>query len=291
MRTSSAQTLLAWIAIASVLQAGVPAPIAIVQSSGEFRLDGKTLRTSGSVPDGSVVEALAAASDIQWTKGKQGVALQPGASAAVYRNRIVLQKGTAEARTLRVTGAGLIEVSLTSTGGVGVMPESGVAEVRGSSGQLIARVFPNLPLVFDPQGNATEPSKVTGCLVTKGSSYVLTDTTTNVAVEVQGANLSTYVGRRIEASGPMSSNSAIVKEADQLLRANAIRDLGPCPKGALTPAAGRGGVAGKAAGTAGGHASVMTVSAIVGGVAVAGSVIGLAAAGTFSGSSSASPSQ
>ena len=127
-----------------------------------------------------------------------------------------------------------------------------------------------MALSFDPQAGAAGVAKMTGILVSKDGAFFVTDVTTNVTAEVRGADLAKYVGTKVNITGSIIPDASIPVGASQVVQITGI-----------TNAAAAAGAAGAGAGAAGGIGTGATV-AIVGGVAVGGTVLGLGAAGTFS---------
>ena len=212
MKTLTTHLLFPLLALGGLLSAATPAAIGVIQSNGEFRVDGVPLSGNGTLRDSSVIETSGGSSRIQL--GAARITLDRRSSATIYRDRLVLRQGVAvlqnsgklfvNASTLRISSQnddGVVRVALNPSGRVVVTAQIAGAEVYSAAGLRVASLLPGTALEFDPQVATAEPSKLTGCLVTKGSSYVLTDTTTNVAVELQGANLATHAGRVVEVVG------------------------------------------------------------------------------------------
>ena len=164
--------------------------------------------------------------------------------------------------------------------------------MRNSSGVLTASLRPGMALAFDPQAAAAAAVKMTGVIESRNGAYFLTDETTKVTIQLlDGADVSKYVGKKVEITGSSIPGASPAGGASQLVRTVTIKPVGGKGKAGAVAAAGAGAAGGTAAGTAGGAAagagaaaglSGAAVGAIVGGVAVAGTVGGLAAAGTFS---------
>jgi hypothetical protein len=130
---------------------------------------------------------------------------------------------------------------------------------------------------------------VTGCLENRDGKVVITDQTTNVAMEVRGVGIEKEVGNHVEITGVSDAGSPTVKGASQIVNVGAFRRVGKA--GAclgLGKAAGPVAAGGIATAAAVGTSTIAGVSittvAIVGGVAAAGTAVGLAASGAFAGS-------
>jgi O-antigen ligase len=189
-----------------------------------------------------------------------------------------------------------------------VAASSGSLDALNQHGTLIATLAPGRVLEFNPQPAGTQ-SHVAGCLTQRSGHFLLTDETTNVVVEVAGAGLQKERDNRVEITGSPDPTALPVPEATEYVRvANLKRISKGCGKSRRSAAAaGSGGqmaaksgspgesldkpadgaaepAAEGAAVEAGGEAptgngiSGKTI-AIVGGVAVAAVLGGLAAAG------------
>ena len=296
--------VLSLLATGSLLAVSAASPsIGFVKSGGEFRVDGSTVRGNGTVFEGALVETSSARSVIQLA-GAQ-ITLAPDSRVRVYRDRTVLEKGSGlvkdvdrhviEAATLRIAPTAresIVQIEITSPSHVRVATSGGAAEVRNSSGVLTASLRPGMALAFDPQAAAAAAVKMTGVIESRNGAYFLTDETTKVTIQVlEGAEVSKYVGKKVEITGSSIPGANPAAGASQLVRAVTIKPVGGKGKAGAVAAAGAGAAGGAAGGAAAGAAvgagaaaglSGAAVGAIVGGVAVAGTAGGLAAAGTFS---------
>jgi hypothetical protein len=255
---------------------------------------------NGTVFEGNLVETAAARSVIQLA-GSQ-MTLAPDSSARVYRDRIVLVKGSGsvkdsahqviEAATMRIvpsTQDSVVQIAIASPSRITVLARGGAAEVSNSSGVLTARLRPGMALAFNLQAAGDVSVKMTGVIQSSGGLYFVTDETTQVTVQVLGSSeVSKYVGKRVEITGSSIFVANPPAGASQLIRAITISPAAnPIEAGAA--AAGRGAGGGGATGGASAAGfSAVTIGAIIGGVAIVGTVGGLAAAGTFGSDSSVS---
>jgi len=261
-----------------------PLSIGFIKSTGDFRVDGSTIRQNGTVFDGNLIETTAARSVIELASVE--ITLSPDSRAKVFRDHTILEKGTGvvkeagnhliEADTLRISPSekdSVVQVDITSPSSITVAARSGAADVRSASGVLVASVRPGLALAFGSQAGAATAFEASGVEEFREGKYFLTDATTHVTVELEGSDLAKYVGKCVEVTGSIIPGANPTSPASQLIQVATIK-TGPCP-----PAAGAMPRAGLSLG-----AKV----AIIGGVAAAGTAVGLAAAGTFSSSPSAS---
>ena len=265
-----------------LLGAATPGSIGFVRSTGDFRVDGSTVRGNSTVFDGNVIETAAARSVVQ-QDGFQ-ITLAPESRARFYRDRTVLEKGAGllrdadkhifEADSLQISAAArdsVVQVDIQSSTRIAVSARSGAAQVRSASGLLLADLRPGTALAFDTQTGASSVVKLTGIVKLHDGKYFLTDATSNVTVQLQGAEIAQYVGKKIEIAGSVIPGATVPTGASEVVQVTNAQIVG----------------AGSAA-VAGAGVAVAKIS-IIGGVAVGGTVAGLAAAGTFSGASSTSP--
>jgi len=256
--------------------------IGVIRSSGDFRVDGSMVRGNGTVFDGNTIETTTSRSVVQLNAGQ--VTLGPDSRATVYRERTVLEKGAGllreadkhvfEAASLRIApaaGDAVIQVDVEGPGRISVSARSGGALVRNSGGVLVASLRAGMELEFDSQAGASTAVKIAGVVELRNGNYFVTDATSRVTFQLQGSDLARYVGKRVEITGAVIPGATPLGGASQVVQAASIQLSG-------------GGAAGAAA--AAGH-HVRTI-AIIGGVSVAGTVVGLAAAGSFSGEPSTS---
>ena len=278
-----------------LILAAAPLPIGTIRSNGEFRVDGAVIGDNGTLFEGSIVETASARSVLQL--GKLQLTLLPMSRAKIYRGRTVLEKGSelvsgaekhvVEAFGMRIaasTATSSVQVQIPAPGRVDVAARDGGAEVHNSSGILVASLRAGMSLAFEPQENP-KTVKIAGTVVAANGRLFVVDITTNVTVELVGADLEKYVGKKVQISGEIVVDAKPLAPATQVVRVSSAKIAGAA--GATGRAAGAAGGAAGAASTAVGISGA-AIGAIVGGVAVSGTVIGLAAAGTFSGDSSAS---
>jgi hypothetical protein len=272
------------------------AAIGVATANGNFQVNSSQVRGSSSLVDGTVVETGSASSQVQMNNGAH-VRVAAGSRVKIYEGRVILEKGVGEldsstayqveAHSLRISNAGLntvARVRIASPNQVMVAALKGPVRVTNASGFLIANIAAGSSLSFDPEAGIAGPTKVTGCLERRDGQVVLTDQTTNVAMEVRGVGVEKEVGKEVEITGAPEAGSSTVKGVSQIVNVSSFKRVGKA--GACSSkAAGAVAAGGTAAGGSAmiGGVSVSTV-AIVGGAAVVGTFGGLAAAGTFSGS-------
>lgn len=267
------------------------ASIGFVKSTGEFRMDGLAVNGNGTVFEGTLIETAAARSVVQLSSAE--ITLAPASRLRVYRERAVLEKGIGslkggtryriEAASMRVAPSGrdsVVQIELTGARFITVAARGGAAEVRTESDVLAASVVAGTALSFEPQAAPASSIKMTGVIEFRDNAYFLTDATTKVTVQLQGASVAKHVGKTVEITGNSVPNATPAGGATQLVQVVALKQLAA---GSAAAAASGGAAGGSSAGL-----SAVAIGAIVAGVVVVGALGGLAAAGSFSGGSSVS---
>lgn len=261
-----------------------PSSIGIVRSYGEFRVDGAAVRGNSTLIAGDVVETMAMNTTINL--GATEVTLLPESRAALYSNHTTLQRGTTllrgasthtlEAGNLRVVPTSehsLVEVGYSDRKLVTISAHAGAANVFSTSGELLASVNPGGSLSFEPaaggsglgsgQATATTGLTLEGKLTKRGGKYFMSSGGKTYEITSTTVDLNQYVGKVVTATGSVASSTGGVA----VVTASSVT---------------------AAAAVAGAGFSTVAVVAVGLGVAAAASVGGLAAAGTFSGSSPSS---
>jgi hypothetical protein len=286
-----------------MVASGAAPVIGTVVAKGAFRLDNATVTGNATLFEGATIETKTAASRMELSNGAR-ISLGTDSKARLYGDRMILEKGEGrlekaegfrfEARGLTIqpeTGNASARVTLAGGLRVELAALSGSFRVLNARGVLVANVGSGHALELEPQA-VEATTKVTGTLRQVSGHYLLTDETTNVTVELGGAGLSKEVGSRVEVTGQMDATATPVTDASQFIRVSAISHLGKGAAGSAgAAAAGKGGAAGGAA--AGGHVLGLSITtiAIIGGVAVAATLGGLAATGSLPGQGSSSVSR
>lgn len=284
-------------AIAALLSLIVPLSGAVpvigtVVAKGSFRVDNATVIDNTTLFEGATVETKGVASRMELSTGAR-ITLGADSKAKFYGDHMILEKGEGnlekaqsfrfEARGLTIqpeTGTSSARVVLAGGARVELAALTGSFRVLNAKGMLVANVGSGRSLALEPQA-ADSPTKLTGTLRQVNGHFLLTDETTNVTVEVAGPGLAKEVGNRVELTGALDPTASPVTDASQFIRVTAVKHLGKSAAGgAGAAAAGKGGAAGAGAG----HAAITgTTIAIIGGVAAAATVGGLAAAGKLPG--------
>ena len=283
------------------LASGAVPVIGTVVAKGAFRLDNATVTGNATFFEGATIETKSAESRMELSSGAR-VWLSTESKARFYGDHMILEKGEGqlqkaagfrfEARGLTIqpeTGNASARVALAGGARVELAALAGSFRVLNARGVLVANVSAGRTLALEPQA-ADTTTKLTGTLSKVGGHYLLTDETTNVTVELAGPGLGKEVGNRVAITGAMDPTATPVTDASQFIRVTSLQHLGKGAAGSSgAAAAGKGGAAGGAAGGGGGMAISATTIAIIGGVAAAATLGGLAAAGKLPGQGSSAP--
>jgi hypothetical protein len=268
------------------LMGAVPS-VGIVKSTGDFRVDGSTIRGNSTVFEGNLIETTAARSTVQL--GEAQITLLPNSRAKVYRDHTVLESGselmrngekhTIEAATLQIASAAKDAVVLVAMGGpnhVTVFASSGAAQVRTAAGLLVASLRPGMELAFTPQAGAATAMQMAGVVESTNGKFFLTDTTSKTRVELRGTDLAKFKGKSVQITGSTILGATPAGGASQVVQVTKIEQLSARAAGRAAGAA-AGGTAGAAAGGTAGAAAGGTAGTAAGGAA------GAAAAGGATG--------
>ena len=277
--------------------------IGLVTADGSFQLDHSNVWGNATLFDGAVVETNVSSSQLQLSSGVN-MRLAAESRASAFKSRLVLEKGIGqlessnyriEADSLQVTAdkpGATARVQVTGPNRIVVAAREGTVRVSNSQGVLIARLDKGREMAFEPQENSTTTvTKVSGILALKDGKFIVVDRVTNVTMQLQGDGLDKEVGNLVEITGTVDAEAPTVAGASQLIDVVKVKRLvkGGAAAAGAAAGAGAGAAAGAAAGAGAGLATGSIV-AIVGGVAAAGTVGGLAAAHALPGQGSSKPS-
>ena len=283
---------------------GAGSSIGIVRSAGDFQVDGSTIRGNSTVFEGNLIETSAVRSIVQI--GGTQITLGSNSRAKVYSDHTVLQSGVELMRngekrmieavipkmTLKITSAdkdGVVMVAMGGPNTVNVFATSGVAEVRNSSGFLLASLNAGMQMAFAPQAGAAASTQMKGVLESSNGRFFLTDTTNKARMELRGPDLAKFVGKSVQVTGSTIPGAAAAGGASQVIQVTKIEQLSQqaakaagLPGGAAAGgvAAAGGAAAGAAGGAAAGAAAAGAAAAGVGAAAGIGTaaVVGIGAA-------------
>jgi len=284
--------------------------IGMATAPGSFRVNNSTVKGSASVLNGMHVGTDEAPSYLVLNGGSQ-VSLSARSSGQVFSDRLVLERGamridrannyavdTGTVRIIPADSLSKMKILVGDQNNVSVNVLSGEARVTNLKGVEVARVYPGTPLSFSmspgtgsgpmPQAGAATTTHVGGCVqkvVSGGTTYyVLTDSTTNVKIELQGPLAEKLAGKFAEVEGSLNTTVTPAQDASQVIQ---VAKVYAERKETGCPAKGNGSSkAAKAAAVGGaGGVPVWIAGVAVVGIASAATLGGLAAAGTFSSSS------
>jgi|HubBroStandDraft_1064217.scaffolds.fasta_scaffold00441_9 hypothetical protein len=273
--------------------------IGLVVANGSFQLDHSSVRGTATLFEGNVIETNISSSQLQLNNGVS-LRLAAETRARVYESRLVLEKGIGqlESPNYRIEAASLqvaadqagatARVQLTGPNRVVVAARDGGVRVSNGDGVLIAKLDSGHEMVFEPQESGATVTKISGILALKDGKFIVVDRVTNVTMQLQGAGLEAEVGNLVEIAGTVDSAAPTVPGASQLIDVTSIKRLTKVSRAAA--GAGAGGAAGAGAAGAAGGVSAGAIVAIVGGVAAAGTLGGLAIAHDLPGQGSSQPS-
>jgi hypothetical protein len=288
--------------------------IGMAVADGSFQVDHSRVWGNATLFDGSVVETGQALSRLKFASGAR-MSLASESRATVHQGRLVLESGSGqlesapgfevESRTLKISAAEpgtVARIRLDGAPRVVVAALRGSVRVTNSAGLLVASVEAGKSLDFEPQAaGASAPTRAAGCLLSKDGKFVVVEQTANVMLEVEGTGLNAELGNRVEISGIADVAAPSVPGASQVVKVAGLKRVakGGCSAvarkaGAAVSVAAGGGVAGAAGAGAAGAATAAGVGmgtiAVIGGVATAATVGGLAAVGGLPGQGESTPS-
>jgi hypothetical protein len=279
----TAHSLISLVLVCTVTSSlfGSNAVIGIVSAEGTFHLDNNAANGHATFFDGNVIQTDTTAPRLDL---KDGAWMHFGthSRARISGHVVSLETGIGEigsakdyrilAKTLRINPAddnSVVRVQLAGVHRILVAAYSGPVQVFNGTGLLVATLKSGETMAFDPQ-----PATVTttGCLLTKNGRFIVVDPNdTSKVIELRGSDLSKDIGNQVTITGtavPGATEVVAVTSPVSRVRTDGCSEVAakvgadappitPGPTGSAVP---------KAA-----HSSTPY---IVGGVAVAGGVIG-----------------
>jgi len=284
----SVQSLIALILSAN-LSLGMAAGPALgtATARGSFTIDNASIAGNATLFEGNHIETGKASSQLQLNNGAR-MQLAAESSGVVYRDRLVLEKGTeggnfqVEANSLRIRPASKTagaQVSIRESGTVQVAALSGPVRVTAANGVLLANLQEGKTLDFTPaSAGPSVQTTVTGCLESSSGKFLLTDEASLARFEIVGTSLDKEVGRRVQLDGTVIP----VSESMSQIQSTSVKELSKkCSHRGTAAAAAGVGAAGAGAGSAGAataggigaaiasHAVIAIVAGVATGAAVA----------------------
>ena len=221
--------------------AAAPA-IGIATTSGDFQIDRTSVSGNATILDGSLVETGQSGSELRLYEGT-GMRLAGDSRGQVFRNRLVLEHGTAQVdahKGYAIDAAGLqvqaaphsaAQIRLAGADRVEVAALSGAVEVKNGTGVLLAQVLPGQALAFTIQASGAAPAeKLTGVLTESDGHYFLTDQTAGVRVELVGTDLGKLVGKLVEVTGTLDTSATPAASAAHVVNVVSVRVVAAASK-------------------------------------------------------------
>jgi len=276
--------------------------IGLIVADGSFTIDHSVIWDNATIFAGNLIETGQAATQLQLQNGAR-IRLAAETRARIFDSHLVLENGIGQVETsnYQIQAAGLeissktkdgvARVQITDARHIVVAAYQGEVQVANRNNVLVAALEAGKELAFDPQGTNTPLTRVSGCLTRFNGRYILVDQTTGVKEELRGSGLDKEVGNHIEVSGTADTVAPSSPGTSQIVYVDSLQRIakGSCSNaGAAAAAAGAGAGAAAGAAAAGGLSST-AIAAIVGGVAVSGSLIGLAAVHALPGQGQSQP--
>lgn len=264
--------------------------IGLIVADGSFQVDHSVIWDNATVFAGNLVETNQASTQLQLQNGARA-RLASDTRARIFDSHMVLENGIGQVETpnYRIEADGL-EISSETKGGLArvrvgdsrhvvVAAYQGEVRVSNRDNVLVATLEPGKELTFEPQGTNATATKVSGCLTQSNGKFILVDQTTGVREELRGSGIEKEVGNQVEVTGKADTAAPSAPGTAQIVYVDSVKRVakGGCGSGAA------GAVA------AGASLSSTAIVAIVGGVAVTGSLIGLAAVHALPGQSQGQP--
>jgi len=244
--------------------------------------------------DGEAVLTAAASTELV-LRGGVKIQLGAGSSARVYADRLALDSGVGQvaqaapfevdAAGLKIRGAGVRVVLGKQDKTVEIAALTGVANVFGNAGVLLASIPAGRHMNYAFQAAQDGTLTRSGCMLYKDSRFIVQDDNTQEVVELAGnpQDLSKNLGNRVEIKGTASAAKPGVTVATSVLTVASVspKSQGGClvvasalnaqtQMPAVAAPAGAGGPGAPAPAASGGGLSTGAKVAIIGGIAGVG---------------------
>jgi hypothetical protein len=272
--------------------------LGFLTTEGSFQLDQSKIWGAATLFEGSLVESKVASVKVHLSNGSE-IELAPDSRARFFPGRAVVEKGAIElhssaayqvdARSFRVSAEGantVAAVRFQGAAGVAASASKGRILVASAAGMPLADVPAGKGVTLTPENAAiTGLTKLSGCVQSARKLVVLTDQASNIGFVVQGKGVESELGNRVEITGIAKPPALAAKGAPAVVDVSEVNVLerGVCKASAVHK--------GAIAGVAGGISAKPAAVAIIGGVAVAGSLGAVAAAHALSSDQPASTSR
>jgi len=255
-------------------------PIGVVVSGAGFMLNNTASTGNATVLDESSVQTGPDGATIRLNNGGR-VIFAAESRGTLSSHRLLLEQGSVQIDGYSVNANNLsidadhatATVSLRGPV-VNVAASSGQVHIFNSAGINVANLSRGIALNLQPRLGISAMSSLTGCVTKAGKVFLLTDTTSKVAVILQGEHLK--AGEAVHVSGNIVAEPNTASDSPKgftILAKNVLP--GGCkslPLIAATETADAQGMAG-VAGPAGASSAAGTTGAVAAGTAASGTVI------------------
>lgn len=245
-----------------------------------MQVDGARILSNATLFEGSVVETGRTSATLRLENGGAQVRLASDSRGTLYRDRLVLARGSGEvigANSFAVEAAGVrILTDGTASNSVVVMHGdhsvdvaalTGSLRVTTNSGFMLASLTPGRSMNFQDAAGASAPTNITGCVSKIDNAYFLTVSQTGVVYELTGQNLDDVVGKNVNVVGTPEPNGQPKRNA-----------VGVILVTTATPVKGDSGCSATAGGAIGAVGAALGMKLLIGGIVVGaatGSAVGI----------------
>lgn len=244
-----------FIALTSLLAGLVPGasvptdttPIGVITASGHFTVEGSQVWGNSTLFDGATVETGAASSELKLRNGVR-VQLGAGSKARIWTNRLLIETGVGQVsapESFSISAADF-EIHTALGGGAGagmgsrvrvglgaqleVTALAGAARVAGRNGLPLASIAPGRSAGIALQAAQSGVVSHTGCLLGKNGQFILQDDDSQEVIQLNGPDLRTNMGNRVQVTGRASTAKPSVQPATSVLDVTTVspRSQGGC---------------------------------------------------------------
>jgi len=278
----------------SVGVVGAPAAtpaIGVAMSEGTIVVNDAQTPGNTTVFNGTTLQTQRTSSQVQLKDGAQ-VRFDSESRGKIFSDHVDLQQGSARIAGYSANAGGL-KIRATGDSSASVMLKGKFVEVAALSGDVrvfntaganVANILPGRALDIQLQdASASSTSSLVGCPVKSGNSFLVTDETSNVTVQLRGGKI--VPGQHVEITGSRVPNA---NAPTQIIAVTSVKDVaGPCAGSAGTAVAASAGVP---SGTGAPGAAITPVIFVFGALVVAGGIVGgLYASGAIGGGNACVP--
>jgi len=221
----------------AVVSASTPA-IGVAMSEGTILVNDTQTPGNTTIFSGSTLQTQRAPSQVRLKDGAQ-VRFDSDSRGKIFSDHVELQQGSAKISNYSANTSGL-SIRAARNASATVAMKGNVVEVASLTGDVrvfnaagvnVANVLPGraLDLRLEKASAGLSPSFV-GCPVKSGSNFTITDETSNVNVELRGANIK--AGEHVQVTGALLPSA---NPETQVMAVTNVKEVaGPCGGGAGT---------------------------------------------------------